>query len=237
LIPGLVYGPNEVEAASSGCHQARPHESPVRFQRSRSFGHYIIKLEVAEAEQASVVSSLMDKPMRNLHFRFMTFCLKLRDLFSPPRMIVKEAGIRPMFVVLDFGCGPGSFSIAAAEMVGADGKVYGLDIHPFAEQMLVKAAARKGLRNIEAINSACETGLKDESVDVVLLYDTFHMLSEPRLVLKELHRVLKPGGVLSFNDHHMKEDEIISSVTDGGLFRMTAKGRRTYSFQKEKNAL
>jgi len=173
--------------------------------------------------------------MGNLHFRLMALCLKLRDLFLPREVILKEAQIKPGFVVLDFGCGPGSYSILAAQMVGATGKVYALDIHPLAGQIVQKAAVKKGLQNIETINSDFATGLKNESVDAALLYDTFHLLNDPKAVLGELYRILKRDGILSFNDHHMEENEIISKVTKGGLFRLSRKGqRKTYTFLKEK---
>ena len=70
-------------------------------------------------------------------------------------------------------------------------------------------------------------------MDVVLLCDTFHMLSEPDGVLAELHRVLKPNGILSFSDHHLPEGEIISGITGSGLFGLLSKGKYTYSFTKE----
>jgi cupin superfamily acireductone dioxygenase involved in methionine salvage len=43
---------------------------------------------------------------------------------------------------------------------------------------------------------------------------------------------LKSAGTLSFRDHHMKESEISSGVTGSGLFRLSKKGKRTYSFVK-----
>ena len=70
---------------------------------------------------------------------------------------------------------------------------------------------------------------------MVLLYDTCHGLGEPEKALKELYRVLKLDGILSFSDHHLKEDEIVTKVTAGGLFHLAGKGRRTYSFSKVKN--
>ncbi len=175
----------------------------------------------------------MDKPMGNLAFKFMSFGFVLRDLFSPRRNILNEVGIRPGFHVLDYGCGPGSYSIVAAEMVGATGKVYASDVHPLAIHRVQNIASKKKLANVETICSDCKTGLPSNSVDVVLLYDTFHTLTNKDGVLQELHRVLKPKGILSFSDHHMKEDRIMSKVTDGGLFRLSAKGRRTYSFSRE----
>jgi len=86
---------------------------------------------------------------------------------------------------------------------------------------------------VETILSDCQTGLPDNSLDVVLLYDIFHHLGDRDRVLKELHRVLKPDGVLSFSDHHMKESEIVSQVTNSRLFRLSRKGQRTYTFLKK----
>ena len=63
----------------------------------------------------------------------------------------------------------------------------------FAIQAVKKIAARHGIENLETIESACHTGLPENHVNVVLLYDTFHDLSHPDDVLRELHRVLKPG--------------------------------------------
>ena len=166
----------------------------------------------------------MDKLKSNLGFRFMAFGYKFRDFFRPRMTILKETGIKPGNYVLDFGCGSGSYIIPTAKLTGKDGKVYIQDIHPLAIKQGVRIASKKQLANIETIHSNCKTGLPDNSIDVVLLYDVFHMLSMPDTVLKELHRVLKSNGILSFSDHHMKEDNIISKVTKSELFRLSKKG-------------
>jgi len=175
----------------------------------------------------------MDKPKSNFGFKLMSFTYRFRDFFLPRMNILKEVGIKPGSHVLDYGCGPGGYITAAAELVGKSGKIYALDIHPLAIQKVQSIASKKQLTNVNTICSDCKTGLPDKSLDVVLLYDTFHDLSEPDGVLEELHRVLKPNGVLSFSDHHMKEDEIVSKVTNRGLFILSRKGERTYSFLKE----
>ncbi len=142
--------------------------------------------------------------------------------------------IKPGFHILDYGCGPGGYTTIVAELVWPTGRVYALDVHPLAVQRIQSVAAKRKLTNIEIICSDCATGLEESSMDVVLLYDTFHHLSDPDIVLKELHRVLKPDGILSFSDHHMKEDKILSQVTDRGLFKLLRKDKKTYSFSKDK---
>jgi ubiquinone/menaquinone biosynthesis C-methylase UbiE len=175
---------------------------------------------------------IMDKLESDFNFKFMSLSFKIRDLFLSPKNLLKEVGIKPGFYVLDYGCGPGSYINPTAELVGKSGKIYALDIRPMAIQMVQNITTKKKLANVKTICSDCKTGLPDNSVDVVLLYDIFHDLSEPREILEELHRVLKPDGILSFNDHHMKENEIISKVTKSGLFKLSQKGKRTYSFLK-----
>ena len=174
----------------------------------------------------------MGRPVSDFHFKLRSFGFIFRDLFSPRMNTIKEAGIQPGFHVLDYGCGPGSYIKAAAELAGNSGKVYALDIHPLAVQAVQRLALKNRLTNVETILSDCNTGLPDNSIDVVLLYDTFQKLSSPDSVLEELHRVLKPGGILSFNDHHMDKSEIVAEVTNKRLFRLLRLGERTYSFIK-----
>ncbi len=162
----------------------------------------------------------------------MALTFKLRDFLRPRKDVVKEVGIREGFHVLDYGCGPGSYVKAVAELVGKSGKIYALDINPLAIQTVKKMTEKNRLTNVETILSGYKTELPDDSIDVVLLYDTFHDLTDPNGVLEELHRVLKPHGVLSFSDHHLKENDIVSEVTNKGLFRLLKKGVETHSFVK-----
>ena len=175
----------------------------------------------------------MDKPMSNFDFQFMSVGYKFRDLRLPRKNILEEVGVKPGFQVLDYGCGPGSYIAPLAKLVEESGKVYALDIHTLAIQKVQDIALKKRLENVETILSDCQTGLPDNTLDAVLLYDAFHHLSDPNGVLKELHRVLKPDGILSFGDHHMEEKEIVAELTKNQLFRLLKKGQRTYTFLKK----
>ncbi len=170
--------------------------------------------------------------MSNFGFKTMAFTFKIRDFFKPRKDIVKEVGIKEGFRVLDYGSGSGSYIPVISELVGRSGKVYALDIQPLAIEMVKNIVAKKQLKNVETILSDRKTGLPDDNMDRVLLYDVFHDLTDPDEVLEELHRVLKPDGILSLSDHHLKENEIVSSLTKTESFTLLRKGQKTYSFIK-----
>ena len=168
-----------------------------------------------------------------LRFRFMVAVFRLRDWWRPRREVLQEVGIRPGFRILDYGCGTGSYIRDSARLAGESGQVYALDINPLAIEAAKQIAAAYGLRNVKTILSDCATGLSDESIDVVLLYDVFHALARPHDVMAELHRVLQPKGALSFSDHHLSEKTIMTRVSKEGLFILIDKGRNTYHFEKQ----
>jgi ubiquinone/menaquinone biosynthesis C-methylase UbiE len=175
----------------------------------------------------------VDTPISNFEFQRMGLILILRDFFLPPEDILTEADIQPGFQVLDYGCGVGSYTLAAARLVGPKGKIYALDIHSMALQRVKKAARKKGFHNIETIQSHCITQLESNSLDAILFYYVLHWLNDPDSVLRELRRVLKLGALLSFRDSYMKEDEILPSVTGRGWFRLLDKKKKTYRFVKQ----
>ena len=168
--------------------------------------------------------------LKNLPFRLKTLLFGFRDLFSPRIDALMEADFRPGFKVLDYGCSYGSYAIIAAELVGAKGKVYALDSHPSAIDRIQKLATRKGLHNIQPVLSNGTIGLSDATIDIVLL----HELSYTDAALREIHRVLRPRGVLYFNDHKIRtrDDEVVSKLTNTGLFRLSGKVPKTFNFIK-----
>ncbi len=167
-------------------------------------------------------------------FKLMALSYRVRDARKPREDFLQEVGIQPGDTVLDYGCGPGSYVAPAARMAGAAGRVYALDMHPLAIEMAAERAERAGLSNVTTILSDCATGLDDDSVDVVLLYDIYHDLSDAPQVLAELRRVLRPDGVLSSHDHHLKGDALKAAIESSGLFRLTRTGALTQTFASEK---
>ncbi len=171
--------------------------------------------------------------MSNIAFKMMaTFGIPIRNVFIPPIKMLAEVEIKSGYHVLDFGCGPATFTKTIAEKIGHSGKLYALDIHPLAIKSVKKIALKKNLSNIITILSSCHTSLPTDSLDLVIIYDVFHILRNQTEVLIEIHRVIKQDGILSFSDHHMKETEILKSLTENRLFEFVKKGKGTFNVSK-----
>lgn len=146
-----------------------------------------------------------------LNFLFIYF--KIRDFFSPPINTLRRIGIDPGWKVLDYGCGSGSFSISAAELVGPLGRVYATDIHEIAIHEVQKKARVKNLNNIETLLTSSNMPLPSDSIDLVLLFNVLHEFKDPNVIIVELNRVLKPGGLMSVVDHKLDNVKVISVIT------------------------
>ena len=174
----------------------------------------------------------MVKTQSNLDFRGMALWFKFRNFLHPREKLLAEVPVRPGDAVMDYGCGPGDSILPLAERVGPEGIVYAVDIHPLSIKYVQEIIDKHRLGNVRTILTDAITGLPMASVDVVCLFDVFHALEEPERVMREVHRVLKPEGFLSFSDHHMRHEEIIAGVTRGGLFWLSGRGEKTYNFSK-----
>jgi len=167
----------------------------------------------------------------NPSFRALALEYKIRDCIKPPSSILDEVGLREGMTVLDFGCGPGGFSIAAAKICGPKSRIYALDIHSLAIMNTQRAASKKDLRNIQVIHGDYLTDISSRSVDIVLLYDVLHDIRKRDSILSEIHRVLKEEGILSVRDHHLNGVELQDTVCHGGLYRKTHQRRWSILFK------
>jgi len=93
----------------------------------------------------------------------------IRKRFEPPQRLIGPF-VKNGQVVADLGCGSGYYTLALAEVVGPQGKVYAVDLDGKCIRALQKKADKAGYRNIEAhASSAADVSfIKDRSVDFVL---------------------------------------------------------------------
>lgn len=118
--------------------------------------------------------------------------------FVDPAAMIRKLDIVPGTTVADFGCGAGYFTFEAAKAVGAEGRVYALDILPAALEAVMSRMKVLGLSNVETKRVNLEkiggSGLLPESVDWVILKDMLFQNDNKEVILQEIFRVLKPAG-------------------------------------------
>jgi ubiquinone/menaquinone biosynthesis C-methylase UbiE len=119
----------------------------------------------------------------------------IRRLFQPPSEIIEKLFITPSEVVVDFGCGPGFFTVDLAKKAKS---VVAVDISPEMLKRAERKAKNAGVKNIEFLLSDGKTlQLEDNSVDKILLVTVYHEVGDSEVVLKEFGRVLKSTGKLA----------------------------------------
>ncbi len=120
--------------------------------------------------------------------------------FSDPRTNVLQMGLRDGMKVADLGAGTGHYSIAAAPIVGKEGRIFAVDIQEDVLKHLKDSAHRAGRNNIELIWGNMEkpggTKLRDQSMDGIILSNVLFQLEHKDAAIQEMKRILKPQGKL-----------------------------------------
>lgn len=126
--------------------------------------------------------------------------------------ILREIGIKEELRVLDFGCGSGIYSLIISKIVGNQGKVYALDYDNDKLDEIQFKCKSKTIQNIEIIKTSKEISfpVQDNSLDVILLYDVWHLLEENQRLnfIKESKRTLKIGGFISYLATHLHKSNV-----------------------------
>jgi SAM-dependent methyltransferase len=108
-----------------------------------------------------------------------------------------EAGER----VVDVGSGAGFDSFVAASLVGAEGRVVGIDMTPEMLEKSRSTATQLGFAQVAFRDGFAEALPVDDGwADVVISNGVINLCADKRAVFTEIHRVLRPGGVLQFAD-------------------------------------
>jgi arsenite methyltransferase len=174
-----------------------------------------IDVDLLKREIKKTYASVSQEPEKD--FVFPTGRAWAEDLDYPPELAnVPEraaesfAGVANPFSlgrlepgeeVADLGCGAGTDSLVAAQMVGPTGNVTGIDMTP---EMLAKARAAAdelGAENVDFVEGEIEhLPFADESIDVVISNGVIDLIPDKDAVFAEIFRVLRPGGRIQIAD-------------------------------------
>lgn len=109
--------------------------------------------------------------------------------------------IREGDVVLDVGSGSGTDVLIASNLVGPGGEVFGLDMTRAMRERLEENAQAMGAENVRVLDgNAEEIPLPDASVDVVTSNGVLNLVPDKAKAVREIHRVLRPGGRVQISD-------------------------------------
>ena len=171
----------------------------------------------------------------NIAFRLMSFVFAIRDILFSVGNRLDQFGIDEGMIVVDFGCGPGSYVEPASLLVGEVGKVYAVDVHPLAIKSIKDRVRKQALDNVVPIlSTGYPVDIDSHAADVIYALDMFHHIKDPRGFLKELHRILKPRGTLFIESGHqplydakqkiLKSDCWIIVKEERNMFKCMPKG-------------
>lgn len=156
-----------------------------------------------------------------------------RDAWQMPERVLAALQIKPGQGVADLGAGTGYFSARLAKLPVAP-RVFAADIEASMVAYLKARAKREGLVNLFPVQASSASANLPEPVDLILIVDTYHHLSDRATYLRNLAKSLKPGGRLAIIDFRkggpmgppdefrFTEKELVSELKDGG-FRLAAK--------------
>ena len=117
--------------------------------------------------------------------------------------------IHPGMTIADLGSGVGYMTLRMAKRVGPTGKIYGVDLQPGMLTELQKNAKAAGITNVESVLSEpADPKLPAGQIDMILMVDVYHEISQPQVMLRKLRQALKADGRVVLLEYRAEDPSI-----------------------------
>lgn len=117
--------------------------------------------------------------------------------------------IRPGMTIADLGSGVGYMTLRMAKRVGPTGKIYGVDLQPGMLAELEKNAKAAGISNVVPIlGEPADPKLPAGQIDMILMVDVYHEVSQPQAMVRKIREALKPNGRLILLEYRAEDPTI-----------------------------
>ena len=137
-----------------------------------------------------------------------------REEEEHPEQALDAMNIRPGMKIADLGAGVGYMSLRMAKRVGPSGRIYAVDLQPGMLELLRQRAAAEKITNVEPLlGEVADPKLPAGQMDIILMVDVYHELSDPQTMLRKIRDALKPDGRLILLEYRA-EDPAVQIIAD-----------------------
>lgn len=152
--------------------------------------------------------------------------LAAQDNAEDARRIIEHLQVKPGMTLAEIGAGSGGLTVALAQTVGPDGRVYSNEISESRRVAIRAAVAHASLANVTVVEGGVtDTNLPDACCDGIFMRDVYHHFAEPGPMNRSLWRSLKPGGrlvIIDFPPRRGPEAALSSNRDEGASHGVSA---------------
>jgi ubiquinone/menaquinone biosynthesis C-methylase UbiE len=132
-----------------------------------------------------------------------------REEEEAPAKAIAALAFKPGMIVADVGAGSGYYTVRMARAVAPGGRVYATDIQPGMLQRLEARVKAEGLENVVPVLGAVDDPrLPAGTLDLALMVDVYHELSQPQVFIRRLRATLKPDGRLVLIEFRKEDPKV-----------------------------
>jgi ubiquinone/menaquinone biosynthesis C-methylase UbiE len=146
-------------------------------------------------------------PLPKPAFFIMKNALKFRRNPEKYRNILEQAGVKEGMTILDYGCGIGSYTVEAADLVGDTGTVVAADVNEGMLREVRKTMRTNTLTNIQPLQITGLEDVREGNFDLIFLIDVLHLMQEPLHVIEMMRQKLSETGKLLIKFEHFGEQQ------------------------------